>query len=86
MLIEMIGWTGDVLFVLSYLLVSQGKVKATGKSYNFMNLGGAVLFGIYATLKSAVPILILECFWGSIALVALYKAYRHTRAPVSAIN
>lgn len=84
MLIEMIGWIADVFFLLAYFLVSQGKVDGKGKPYNYLNLGGAVLFGIYAVIKSATPILVLECFWGTIALIALYKAYRHVKTPVTA--
>lgn len=80
MLIEMIGWVADVFFVTAYFLVSQGKVEAKGRLFNFMNLFGATLFGIYAVLKDATPVLILEMFWGSIAVYALYKAYNIRRA------
>jgi len=72
---ETLGWTGDIIFILAYYLVSSGKLKADSKPFNFMNLIGAILFGSYAMLKQAFPILILELFWGGIATLALYKVY-----------
>lgn len=74
--VEVIGWVGDACFLLSYYLVSQGKINADGKAFNLMNLVGAILFGIYAIIKHAMPILILECFWSTIAIAVLYKTYR----------
>jgi hypothetical protein len=74
--VEMIGWAGDACFLLSYFLVSQKKIEGDSKSFNLMNLAGAVLFGIYAIIKHTTPVLVLECFWSTIALIALYKAYR----------
>jgi len=71
MFIEVIGIIADVLFVLAYFLVSRGKVDGKGFSYNAMNLVGAILMGIHAFSKGTMPVLILEGFWGGIALIAL---------------
>lgn len=78
MFLEVIGWTADILFLSAYFLVSQGKVAGEGKPYNLMNLGGAILFGIYAACKSAWPIFVLEIFWGGIAAFALWKIFSRT--------
>jgi len=78
MFLETIGWTADILFLVAYFLVSQGKVSGEGKPYNFMNLGGAILFGTYAIFKSAWPIFVLEIFWGGIAAFALWKVFSRT--------
>jgi hypothetical protein len=74
MLIEAIGWMADVLFLLAYFFVSTKKLSGDGKIFNVMNLAGAVLYSSYAILKSAPPVLILEVFWGAIAVRAIYKS------------
>ena len=76
MFIEWIGWVADGIFVIAYLLVSQKKLSGDGKVFNIMNLFGAILFGFYGWQKGVVPVLILEMFWGGIAFIALYQAFR----------
>jgi len=73
---ETIGWAGDIIFILAYYFASSGKLKADGKIFNLMNLGGAILFGTYAMFKQTFPVLVLELFWGGIATLALYKIYK----------
>lgn len=76
MLVEIIGWGGNFFFVLSYFLVSQGQLKGDGWVFNSMNLVGAILFATYAWQKETTPVLVLELFWGSIAILALYRIYK----------
>ena len=76
MFIESIGWFADILFVIAYLFVSQKKLASDGKTFNLLNLAGATLYGIYGWQKGAIPVLILEMFWGAIAFVALNRAFR----------
>jgi hypothetical protein len=75
-LVESIGWIADMLFVFAYYLVSTKKVEGDGKYYNYMNLAAALLYGTYAIFRSTYPVLILEFFWGGIAIVALWRVYR----------
>lgn len=79
MSVEIIGWVADVSFLLAYFLVSRKKITGDSKLFNSMNLFGALLYGFYGWKKNAVPVIILEMFWGGIALYALYSALR-TRA------
>ncbi len=73
---EAIGWAADACFLLAYFLVSRKKIEGSGKEFNFLNLGGAILYGTYAIIKHALPIFILEAFWGVIAITALKEAYK----------
>lgn len=75
MVTELIGWMANACFVTGYILVSQGKIDGAGKLFNYLNLGGAILFGTYAFIVKAYPVLALEIFWGTIAIVALRKVY-----------
>ena len=73
--LELVGWVADAFFLCAYWLVSTKRVKGESKAFNSMNLVGAILYGIYATFKNALPIVVLEFFWGGIASIALYKAF-----------
>ena len=76
MWLDIIGWLADACFVFSYFLVSRGKVDGQGKVFNLLNLAGAGLYGFYAFEKNAIPIIVLELFWGGIAIIALRNAYK----------
>jgi hypothetical protein len=74
-MIEAVGYLADFFFLLSYWLVSSGKLQGEGKVYNWLVLGGAISFGVYAYFVHSVQIFILELFFGGIAIKALLKAY-----------
>lgn len=76
MWLEAIGWTADVCFVSAFWLVSTGRVRGEGGLFNGINLTGALLYGFYAWNKDAIPVLVLEVFWGAIALLAIVKLLR----------
>lgn len=71
--IELIGYAGSALYITAFFLVSQGHVDGQGLIFNLMNLTGAVLYLIYASIKKLLPVLILEIFWGATAIYALAK-------------
>ena len=73
--LELIGWTASALFMVAYYLVSSKKLDGAGKPYNLMNLTGAFIYGFYAIKKDAMPLLVLEIFWGLIVVVALYRIF-----------
>jgi len=76
MFMEVIGWTADLCFLGAYWLVSTKRVEGEGLVFNGMNLAGAFLYGSYAISKDATPVLVLEIFWGSIAIKALYALWK----------
>jgi hypothetical protein len=76
MLLETIGWTADACFVSAFWLVSSGRIPGEGWLFNSINLAGALLYGFYAWNKDAIPVLVLEVFWGGIALIAIAKLLR----------
>ena len=40
---QILGWIGTFLVVLAYFLVSTKKIEATSKTYQFLNLFGAIV-------------------------------------------
>ena len=75
---EFIGYTGSILYISAFFLVSQGFIDGKGAIFNLMNLAGAIVYLIYCKIKKALPIFILEIFWGGIAVLALIKLVLNT--------
>lgn len=71
---QVIGWIGTFLIVLAYFLVSNKKVTGDNKSYQAINLIGAICVGVNVYYQHAWPALALQIVWGIIAIVALVKS------------
>lgn len=71
--INIIGWTGTVLMIIAFFLVSTDRVKSNYVSYQLMNLFGAAFLGIYVFCQRAWPALIFEIIWVLIAIYAMIK-------------
>ncbi len=67
------GWIGTVLIVSAYLLVSVKRMNASSRSYQWMNLVGAVALGVNVFHQQSWPALALEIVWGAIAIFALAR-------------
>ena len=72
-LIQTLGWVGTSLFVIAYYLISNKKLSADSKQYQWMNLIGAVCLGINVYYQRAWPALGLEVVWAAIAVAALLR-------------
>ena len=72
-LYEIIGWIGTGLIVIAYLLLSTDRIEEDHKSYQFLNLFGAIGVGIHVFQVQAWPALVLQIIWGIVALVSLIK-------------
>ena len=70
---QIIGWIGTFLIVLAYFLVSTKKVDGQSKSYQTLNLLGAIAVGVNVLHQHAWPALALQIIWGVIAIVSLLK-------------
>jgi hypothetical protein len=78
---DTLGWTGVILFMLAYGLVSFAIVKPTKLPYQTMNLVGAALVGTQAYLLRNAPVMTMELFWGAIGIAALIKILRNRSDP-----
>jgi len=72
-LTQILGWVGTFLFLLAYYLISNRKMEATGRTYQLMNLFGAICMGISVLYQRAWPAVGLEIIWALIAVMALCK-------------
>ncbi len=71
-----IGWLGVLLFVLSYLLLSLGKLKAEKPTYHWLNFLGALCLVINAVAIKDNPTIVVNTIWGLIAIFTVFKNLR----------
>lgn len=72
-MIKTIGWLGTIILIGAYALNSFGYISSTGILYLTLNLISAIFLGIRVFADRNYSNLILEIFWGGIAIVAIVK-------------
>ena len=73
LLIEIIGWTGMVLILLAYFLITVKKLNSESKTYQGMNLFGAIGIVINSTTNGAYPSAGLNIIWSIVAVYGIIK-------------
>jgi hypothetical protein len=71
--VEVAGWTGALLILLGYLLISAGKLGGQSPLYQWMNIVGAAGFVINGWWHRAIPSTALNVVWMGIGAVTLWK-------------
>ena len=71
--IEVIGWIAALLILAAYALLSAGKLTASDRAYQWMNVIGAVGFTVNSGWNGAIPSAALNVVWAGIGLAALWK-------------
>jgi hypothetical protein len=74
--VEVIGWTGALLILGAYALLSAGKLKARSLGYHLMNIVGAVGFVVNSGWNGALPSAALNVVWIAIGIYALWQRRR----------
>ncbi len=72
-LVDIAGWTGAVLILGSYALISSGKLNPRSALYQWLNVAGAIGFIINSGWNGAWPSAGLNIVWLGIAIVALTR-------------
>jgi phosphatidylserine synthase len=71
LLIDFIGWTGSVLYLLAYALVSMKKTEGDSALYQGMNIVAGILLVIYSFSLGAFATTGLNAVWVAIGLFSL---------------
>ena len=72
-LIEVIGWTGALMVLFAYGLVSSERMAARSWSYQLLNVGGAVGLVINSSWNGAIPSAVLNLIWIGIGIYTLMR-------------
>jgi hypothetical protein len=78
-LIAVIGWSGAVLILASYILLSMGKLSGQSRTYQWMNVAGATAFIINSGWNGAYPSAALNVAWITMGIYALWRIERSRR-------
>ena len=77
--VEIAGWSGAVLILLAYLLLSMGRLTGRSGVYQAMNVVGAAGFVVNGWWHGALPSASLNIVWALIGAVALWRIVRRAR-------
>ena len=83
--VEVVGWSGAVLILLAYLLLSMGKLTGQLAIYQWMNVVGAAGFTINGWWHGALPSAALNVIWMLIGGVALWRIAQRKGSSISAM-
>lgn len=78
--IEIIGWTGTVMLVLAYLLLTLGKLQSRSWAYQIMNAAGAAAIVVNSFYYGALPGATLNAIWTVIGIVGIIGIARAAKA------
>lgn len=77
MILEIIGWLGTGLILIAYFLVSIKKIEPPSKTYQLLNLFGAIGVGANSLVHHALPSVGINIVW---MLIAVYALIRSTKS------
>jgi hypothetical protein len=75
-LLESIGWTGAVLILAAYVMLSLGRLDGRSRAYQWMNVVGAICFIVNSGYNGAIPSATLNVVWAGIGLYTLWRVGR----------
>jgi hypothetical protein len=79
--VEVMGWSGAVLILSAYALLSAGRLKAESLTYHLMNILGAAGFVVNSGWNGALPSAAMNLVWIGIGIYALRQNRRlHIKA------
>jgi hypothetical protein len=70
---EIIGWGGAILMLSAYTLLSFGILSSSDVGYQLLNIVGAGGIVYKSLTKKDYPPVVLNVFWGLVALLAIIK-------------
>ncbi len=74
--IEVAGWSGAVIILIAYGLLSADRLSSKSSAYQWMNVVGAAGFVINSGAKGAYPSAVLNLIWIGIAIFAVVRNRR----------
>ena len=73
---DVAGWSGALLLLFAYYLVSMKKVAGSSIWYQLLNIVGSILVGANSLYYRALPSFSMNVIWIVIALAAIARSSR----------
>jgi hypothetical protein len=67
-----IGWTGALLYIVAYFLLSIKKLKADDLIYQVLNILGGICLIVNSLHQSDYPSIVTNALWATIGVFAIY--------------
>jgi uncharacterized membrane protein YuzA (DUF378 family) len=75
LILNIFGWTGSILYLLAYALVSMKKTQGDSLLYQSMNIVAGTLVVVYSIALSAYATIGLNAVWVAIGLFTLGRKW-----------
>jgi hypothetical protein len=75
LIINILGWTGSILYLLAYALVSAKKTEGDSLLYQGMNIVAGIFLVFYSLALQAYATLGLNAVWAAIGLFTLRRKW-----------
>jgi hypothetical protein len=75
LLIDILGWTGSILYLLAYALVSSKRTEGDSLLYQGINIFAGSLLVVYTLALGAYATTGLNAVWVAIGLITLGKKW-----------
>ena len=75
LLIDLLGWTGSILYLLAYTLVSMKKAEGDSLLYQGLNIVAGVLLVVYTLALGAYATTGLNAVWVAIGFLTLGRKW-----------
>lgn len=73
-IVEGIGWTGAILVLYAYYLISTDKVVSSSPFFQWLNLVGAICLIIHTLFNHVYPSAFVNVIWTLVAIYGLLKS------------
>ncbi|MEZ5275982.1 MAG: hypothetical protein R3F07_06360 [Opitutaceae bacterium] len=80
LIVDGLGWSGAIILVVAYFLVSHGKWPGDSVKYNVFSIVASLLVGLNALYHGAIPSVGLNLIWMLIGVNALRLLRSRRRA------
>jgi hypothetical protein len=77
--INLIGWTGSILVILAYLLISFNRLKGDSLAYQILNLLSGIFLLVNTFYLGAYPSSMVNLVWMGIAITAILQIVRRSK-------
>jgi hypothetical protein len=77
---EVCGWTGGLVLILAYGLVSFGRISAQGRVFQGLNLAGSLMLAVNSAWHHAWPSASVNLIWIAVGASALVRVQATAKA------
>lgn len=70
---QVMGWSGTVLFIIAYIFLNNGRWTVQTPVYHVFNILGSILLVINTVYDASWAAMFANLFWGLIAIYGLFK-------------